>query len=115
VAISEVFPNTATISTTEYFLAANSTTKALKTDDGVYQLWLELNALARGDKFLLRAYEKVLSTSTDRIFQSWTFANAQTDPVFPTPSFILLHGWDFSLVRLLGADRSISWSLRKVA
>jgi hypothetical protein len=115
VAITEAFNNAATISTTEYFLASNSTTKTSQTDDGVYQCFIELNNLVRGDKYVLKVYEKVRSASTDRVIFSATIANDQTDDNYVTPSLILLHGWEFSLIRTAGADRSIAWSIRKVA
>lgn len=114
-AISEAFSDSATISTTEYFLASDSTTKTSQTDDGVYQLWLDLSALALGDEFELKGYEKVGSGGTDRVYLHTFFAHAQTDAHFVTPSLILLHGWEFSLKRLAGSDRSIAWSIRKVA
>ncbi len=48
-AITEAFNASVTVTATEYFLASASTTKTNQTADGVYQLWLDLNALANGD------------------------------------------------------------------
>ena len=114
-AISEAFQNSATIGASEYFLASNSTVKTDQTDDGVYQLWLDLNALANGDEYRVRAYERISSGGTTRIAMEWTVAHAQSEPMYVTPSLIFLHGWEFSVTKLAGTDRSIAWSIRKVA
>lgn len=114
-AITEAFQNSQTVGTTEHYLASDSTTKTDQTDDGVYQLWLELNNLAAGDEYRIRGYEKISSGGTSRIFVEWTIAGAQIEPTWVSPSFILLHGWEFSLTKLAGTDRSIAWSIRKVA
>ena len=114
-AISEAFQNVQTVTTTEHFLASDSTTKTDQTADGVYQLWLELDALAAGDEYRIRVYEMVKAAGTSRIAMEWVVAGAQAEPLFVTPSLILLHGWEFSLQKLTGTDRSIEWSIRKVA
>lgn len=31
------------------------------------------------------------------------------------PSMIFMHGWDVTMKRLAGIDRSIGWSIRQVA
>lgn len=114
-AITEAFSGSETVSTTEWSLTTDTAGPDTQTDDGVYQLFLDLNALAKGDKFTLRVYEKVLSTSTQRVVFRTFFANAQSEPNWVSPSLILLHGWDATLVRTLGTDRAIDWSIRKVA
>lgn len=114
-AISEAFVGSATISTTEFYLASASTAVTWRTDDGAYQLWLDLSALAGGDEFEILAYERIGSAGTSRVVMSWTVAGAQSDPHFVAPTLILLHGWEFSVRRLAGADRVIAWSIRRIA
>jgi ribonuclease HI len=114
-AISEAFQDSATIGTTEYFLASDSTTATYQTADGAIQLWLELNNLANGDEFRIRVYEKISSGGTARVAMEWVIAHAQSEPLWVTPTLILMHGWEFSLTRLAGADRSIAWSIRSAA
>jgi hypothetical protein len=54
-AITEAFQDSATIGTSEYFLAADSTTQGSgQSTDGVYQLFIDVNALAAGDLFRVR-------------------------------------------------------------
>lgn len=114
-AISEAFNGSASISTTEYFLASNSTTATYQTGDGVYQLFLDLNALAAGDIYELKCYEKTRSASTARVVFSETIRGPLASPVLATPSLLLLHGWEFSLDKIAGTDRTIEWSIRQVA
>lgn len=114
-AISEAFQSSATISTTERYLAADSTVASWQTADGVYQLFLDLSALAAGDIFQIKCYERVASGGTTRVVWIDNVTGPLDSPNLVTPSLILLHGWDFSLVKISGTDRSIAWSIRKVA
>lgn len=114
-AISEAFTGTETVGSTEWSMVTDTSGPDAETADGVYQVFLDLSALAAGDVFEVRGYEKVLSAGTQRQFMKVTLADAQTDPHWVSPSFILLHGWDFTLKKVTGTDRSINWSIRKVA
>lgn len=114
-AISEAFQASVSVSTTEYFLASASTTKTDQTADGVYQCFLDLSALAAGDVFRIRCYERVSSGGTARVVLEENVAGPLGSPHYVTPSLILIHGWEFSLTRLAGSDRTIVWSIRKVA
>jgi len=114
-AISEAFTSSASISTTERFLASDSTTATYQTTDGVYQCFLDLNALAAGDIFQVKVYEKVASGGTARVVMIDNVTGPLDSPHYATPSLILLHGWEFSLVKITGTDRSIEWSIRQIA
>lgn len=114
-AISEAYSGTETVSTTEWSLTTDTAGPDADTNDGVYQCFLDLNALAKGDVFEFKVYEKVLSSSTQRVIYSARFTNAQSEPVWVSPSLILLHGWDMTLDKISGTDRAIDWSIRKVA
>jgi len=116
-AISEAFNGSASIGTTEYDLPSASTTISAQTTDGIYQLFLDLNALASGDEYRLRIYEKVQSSSTQRVVQEVIFSGAQTtEPVYVTPAILFLHGWTFTVKQNFGAAaRTINWSIRSVA
>lgn len=115
-AITEAFQNSQSITTTEHDLPTDTTTLTDNTDDGVFQVFLDLNLLADGDTFRLKAYEAISSAGTRRVFWSQDFANAQgTEDLWVSPSFILMHKWTFSLTKIAGTDRVIDWSIRKVA
>lgn len=114
-AISEAFTGTETVGTTEHSLTTDTAGPDAETSDGVFQAFLDLNALAAGDVFVFKVYEKVLSSSTQRLAYSATFAGAQGAPVWVSPCLILMHGWDMTLNKVSGTDRSIDWSIRKIA
>lgn len=114
-AISQAFSGTNASWATEYSLTNASTTLANQADDGVYQLFLDLSALASGDTYTIRIYEKVISTGTRRIVLEHVVTGAQTPPLWAFPSLVLLHGWDMSIVGTGNTTRSIDWSIRKVA
>jgi hypothetical protein len=114
-AITEAFTGTETVSTTEWSLTTDTSGPDTETSDGVFQVFLDLNNLAKADVFEFKVYEKVLSSSTQRVVFVARFANAQTTPNWVTPSLILLHGWDVTLLKISGTDRAIDWSIRKVA
>jgi hypothetical protein len=114
-ALTEAFQNSATIGTTEFFLASNSTTKTDQTTDGAYQLWVDLNALANADEFRIRVYERISSGGTTRIANEWVVSHLQSAPMYVTPTLLFMHGWEYSLTKLTGTDRSIAWSIRRLA
>lgn len=84
------------------------------TDDGGYQLLVDLSAMVAGDVVELRVKEKVLSAGTQRAVWTARFAHAQVDPNPASPVVLLLHGWDFTLKQTAGTGRSFPWSIRKV-
>lgn len=114
-AVSEFANGSTSIGSSEYFLASASTTATPQTADGVYQLFLDLSALVKGDVFIIRCYEKVQSSGTRRVFDTSRVANAQTDPHWVSPAFVLLHGWEFSVQKAAGSDETIAYSIRQVA
>jgi len=113
-AISEAYTNSNTISSTEYSLPNNSTTPASITDDGVYQVFIDTGNMAAGDQYKIRVKEKVTSGGTQREIYAATLTGTMTDN-WVSPSLILIHGWDVTVQKLAGTDRSFGWSIRKVA
>ena len=104
-----------TISTTEISIVSGTSSLQTITDDGVYQLWVDAGNMAKADEFRIRAYEKVEgSGGTKKVFAQWTLQGVQTE-IFCTPTFILINGWDFTLLKLAGTDRAFDASIRKVA
>lgn len=114
-ALSAAYEGSGSISGTEYSLPNASTSLTPITVDGVYQLFLDLNAMAAGDQYELKLYEKVQSAGTQRLVETWFFDGVQGKPHTALPSFILLHGWDMTMRKIAGTDRTIAWSIRQVA
>lgn len=112
--VTEQYTGTSTIGTTEWSLTNNSSTVAAKTDQGGLQVWLDLSAMAAGDQFELIVYEKIVTGGTQRRAWRQTFTGPQTDPHTPLPTVLVKWGWDVTLKKLAGTDRSITWSLRMV-
>jgi hypothetical protein len=114
-AISEAFNGSASISTTEYDLPSASTTLSAQTTDGIYQVFIDLNALTATEEYRLRIYEKTRSSSTQRVVEEVIISGVQNEPNYVTPALLLLHGWTVTLKKNQGTDRTIEWSIRSVA
>lgn len=111
-AILEYKTGTATIGTTEYSLVTPGTTLASDTTKGVYQVFIDTANMAGTDEFDIEIKEKVTSAGSQRIVYSSRLQGPQGSP-FVTPSLILMHGWDVTIQKATGTDRSFSWSIRK--
>jgi len=115
-AISEPYElDGVTVGTTELSIVSGTTTLQTVTDDGIYNLWLDPAgaALAQGDEFKWRVYEKVLSAGTKRVVFQGTMSDANVEPVVVPPLY-LLHGWDMTLQKIAGTDRAFDASIRAV-
>jgi hypothetical protein len=106
-----------TVGTTELSIVSGTTALQTITDDGVYQLWLDPvgAAMAKGDEFKIRIYEKVEATGgTKRVVFVATLSDAQSE-LWCSPMLILINGWDMTLQKIAGTDRAWDASIRKVA
>jgi hypothetical protein len=113
-AISEAFAGSEDVSTTEHSCTTDSAGPDAETSDGVFQIFLDLNDMGAGDILQIRVYEKVQSSSTQRIVFESILRDAQAEPIWVSPSLILMHGWDVTLDALNGTI-TVLWSIRKVA
>jgi hypothetical protein len=111
-AIAELYSGsqTATINT-EHTL--NSPTP--NTTDGVFQVFIDVSAMVAGDVLELRIKEKCRAADTIRQALMSTLAGVQSDPLWVSPSLILMHGWDVTLRQTAGTGRAFPWSIRQVA
>lgn len=114
-AITALYENSASISTSEYSLPNNSTSLTPKTDDGVFQVFLDLSALTATEEYRLKVYEKVQSAGTQRAIYVVGFVGTVTVAHVVLPSLVLMHGWDVTMIKVAGTDRTIGWSIRQVA
>lgn len=112
---TQAFTGTETVSTTEHSLTTDTAGPDVETSDGKFVIVLDLSALAAGDVFELKVYEKVSSGGTQRLVDTISFAGVQSEPHFQSPEYVLMHGWDATLKRISGSDRAIEWSIRNVA
>jgi hypothetical protein len=111
----EAYTGTETVSTTEHSLTTDTAGPDTDTNAGIYQAFLDLNALAAGDTFVFKVYEKVRTGDTQRAVYEATFTGVQSTPVWVSPTLILGIGWDMTLDKTAGTDRAINWRISKVA
>lgn len=102
----------ATIGTTEYFLASNSTTKTNQTEDCELQPWIDFGAMVAGDQYSVKLYEAV-NGGTQRSYVIAVLTGTQAFP-WVGPTLKLGDSWEISVKKIAGTDRSIGWSLRKL-
>lgn len=115
-AITELITGTEAISTTEWSLATDTSydTADAQTTDGVFQVWLDLADMIAGDQLQIRIYEKVRSGDTQRIAFEAILTGAQSQPLWVSPSLVMLHGWDITCDALAGTI-TVNWSIRQIA
>ena len=111
----EAYTGTQTVSTTEWSMTTGTSGPDETTDDGVFQAFVDLNALAVGDVFEFKVYEKVRTGDTQRVVYSAQFSNAQSEPVWVSPTLILGVGWDMTLIKISGTDRTINWRISEIS
>ncbi len=112
-AVAQAYSGTATIGTTEWSLTTGTAGPDADTTANAWQCFLDLSAVANGDVYEWRLYEKIVSGGTQRLVTSARIANAQGAAHWASPVLMLIHGWDMTLVKISGTDRSITWSIRK--
>ena len=107
--------DSASISTTEYSLPTDSTSRTPQTTDCVLQTFIDFSNMAADDRYAVRLYEKYDSGGTQRLVEEWILDGVQSKPMFVHPSMVVGEGWDVTVTKLAGTDRTIYWSLRKVS
>jgi hypothetical protein len=108
------YTGTETVSTTEHSMTTDTSGPDTDTTVGIFQAFIDLNALAVGDAFEFKVYEKARAADTQRVCFYAQFANTQAQPIYASPSLILGAGWDMTLKKISGTDRTITWSIRGV-
>lgn len=110
-AITEYASGTISISGEKSVVSGTNTLQTV-TDDGVYQVFLDLSDMAAGENVGLKVKEKVVSGGSQVDIYSAEFSGTQRSP-FVTPSLILMHGWDVTLDGTTGVV--VPASIRRVA
>lgn len=109
--ITELYTGTSTIGSTEYSLTSDSTTLGAIASDAVLQVMLDTSALAAADEFELAVKEKVVSGGSQAACYTAAIVGTAGDR-FVSPAIMVKHGWEVTLKKIAGTDRSIPWSLR---
>jgi len=106
--------DSATIGATPYSMPADTTVgvPTSQVDTCQVQPWINILAMAIGDEFVVKLYEKFLAGGAQVVVEEWRI-------IYPTrfliiPSLIVHNGWDLVISKVAGTDRVVEWSLRKV-
>lgn len=113
-AIAELYSGTEAVSTTEHSCTTDTAGPDADTTDGVFQVFLDVSDMVAGDQLQVRIYEKVRSGDTQRVVYEAILTGAQAQPIWVSPSLVLLHGWDVTLDALAGTI-TVNWSIRQVS
>lgn len=113
-AIAELYSGTEAVGTTEWSCTTDTAGPDADTTDGVFQVFLDVSDMIAGDQLQVRVYEKVRSADTQRVVYEAILTGAQAQPIWVSPSLVLLHGWDVTLDALAGTI-TVNWSIRQVS
>ena len=107
--------SSATIGSTEYFLASQSTSATYQTTTCHLQVTIDLSAMQAGDQFRIRCYRYV--NSVVKTWSDETVSGVQSEP------YVLFVGavggttasWEVSIAKAAGTDRAIAYDLATTA
>ena len=113
--LSEI-TGTETVTSTEWSLVTDTSYAESdgSTDDGVVQLYLDLDDMVAGDELQIRFYEDTRSGDTQRTMEEWSFFGDQPYPGQPFPHFTVMHQWDFTAKVIAGTSIIVTWSIRRI-
>ena len=114
-AITEAFAGTESVTTSEWSITTDTAGPDVETSDGVFQVFLDVSDMVAGDILRIKFYEKVQAADTQRCFHEVILREVQSTPIWVSPSFILMNGWDVTLYAVAGTNITVTWSIRKVA
>lgn len=109
-AVSALYAGSASISTTEYSLtlglagSVNTSTEAY-----TIQPWIDFTNVATGDSFTVKVYEKPSSGGSQRTIET---IYVTSSCVLVMPALMMRNGWDITIIRTAGSDRTITWEIR---
>ncbi len=111
-AITEYAQSALSVSTTELSLVSGTSTLQAVTADCVLALFIDTTNMAKGDVFVVKIKEKVISGGTQRVIHTIILAHAQSEALWLTGVGPLIHGCDVTIIRSAGSDRAFDTSVR---
>ena len=106
--------DSATVGTTPVSLITGSTTLTESTVGGYFTLVINPVAMAQGDEYLVTLYEKAATGDTQEIVTDWPIVGDQ-ERLHIAPGFPLGIGWDMTIAKIAGTDRTFTWTLRRTS
>jgi len=111
---SELYSGTSAIGSAEWSLSTDSAGPDVDTTAGSYQLFLDLFDMVSADELQITMYEKGHSAGSQAISYRVPLLGKRPFPMWASPAFMLMHGWDFALKAISGTI-TVPWSIRKAA
>lgn len=102
--------DSATISTTEYFLVGDGTSASYQTTAGKLRFVLDLSDMIAGDQFRIRVYDKINGGSATMIYEA--YVEGVQAGLWNSPEIWVKEGWEISLKRTAGTDATVGWSIK---
>jgi hypothetical protein len=100
-----------------FSLTASGTGLRSRTEDGVYQAYVQMSGLIYGDIYNFIIYEKLTNNRPQVPVYNTSINGPQTLPLL-TPPLLLMHGWDMTMSKYTGtsptSERSMLWSIRQI-
>lgn len=113
-AIAEAFSGTQAVdNSSEWSMTTDTIGVDQETDDGVYQVFLDLSDMVTGDALIISFYETT-DGSVQRMFYRAYLYGAQPTPIWVSPTFVLTTDWDATLLMASATTATIDWSIRAV-
>lgn len=109
---TELYSGTEAVGATEHSCTTDTSGPDTDTTAGVFQVFLDVSDMVAGDQLQVRIYEKVRSGDTQRVVYEAILTGAQAQPIWVSPSLVLMHGWDVTLDALSGTI-TVHWSIRQ--
>lgn len=100
-----------TIGSTEFSLVSGSTSLAAAITPGRLDGWIDFSAMAAGDQYQVLIKDKV-NGGSQLPLTPFILTGAQSGP-FVIPNYLVAEGWDVTVKKLTGTDRTIPYSLRQ--
>ena len=79
------------------------------------QFVADLHELVAGDTVEFRLLEAARSGGTARVAWQASFTGVPAEPLFVSPTLLLLYGWSLEARQTAGTVRDFDWSIRAVA
>lgn len=112
-AIVELYAGTEAVGVTEHSATTDTSGPDADTTDGVFQCFADVSDMIAGDQLQISVYEKARSGDPQLLVYRTILTGAQSEPLWVSPSLILMHGWDFTFKALSGTI-TVNWSVRQV-
>lgn len=105
---------TEAIGATEHSLATDTSYDSgdAQTTNGAVSLFLDLSDMVAGDELEIKLYEKTRSGDSQILHEQWNLTGARSKPGWPSPTFMLGRGWDWTAKTIAGTSITVNWSIR---